>query len=246
MSAIQGPPPNSQPAQSPAENSNNTPAQKQEAEKNGNDFDKAMNQKKKGGTTKGKDNSAIQDGKARAGDKEEGLEDLFRQTHRKKDGEEELPDKNNQELHKESNGVALTDAAKSMEAQLGKTTEVQAVDNKAIIDRIEKIADKIMISNAADVKTIKVDFKDGILPGTEVLIRKDAAGKLQIEFTTTSTESFNFLNKGEQTLVDTLNRKIGGDITVDIKMQGGDSGQDTGDGRSREQYLPDDQDNKDD
>ena len=130
----------------------------------------------------------------------------------------------------------------TMGIQMNSTAEVQAVDNKAMIDKIEKIADRIMISNAADVKTVKVDFKDGVLPGTEVVIRKDAAGKINVEFTTTSSESMNFLSRGEQALTETLNRKLGGEIVVDIKMRNADDNQDTGDGRSRQQYVADDDD----
>ena len=191
-----------------------------EAENSKDDFDKALEKKEKG--------EKKEDG---------GLEDLFRQAHskKKKDTRED--------------GAFAGDAGKAMDARMGKAAEVQGVDNKAMIDKIDKIADKIMVSNAQDVKAVKVDFNNGVLPGTEVMIRKDAAGKLSIEFTTTSAESFNFLNKGEQALMDTLNRKIGGDISVDIKMQGGGADQDTGDGRSREQYAPeddkDDQDKKD-
>ena len=188
-----------------------------EAERNKDDFNNALEKNEKSEKKEGS-----------------GLEDLFRQANKKKKQSRE-------------DGSFGGDAAKALEARMGKTAETQGVDNKAMIDKIDKIANKIMVSSAQDVKAVKVDFNNSVLPGTEVMIRKDATGKLHIDFTTSSAESFNFLNKGEQALMDTLNRKIGGDISVDIKMQGGGTDQNPGDGRSREQYFgeDDEQDNKD-
>ena len=230
MSSVQAPPPSSQPsgASESGRAGGKDKAQTREAEKGSDDFDKAL--KKKGN----KNGDAKGDLK---GEKKDGIEDLFRQAHSKK-----------KEGREDSDAMAHSEATKNMEARMSKTAEVQSVDNKQMVDRIDKIVDKIMVSNAADVKAVKVEFKDGVLPGTEVMIRKDAAGKLTVEFTTTSTESFNFLNKGEQSLVDTLNKKMGNDVTVDIKMQGNEMDQNTGDGRSREQYVEDtdDKDKKDD
>ncbi len=217
MSGIQGPSAGSAQSAGPTE-SNKPASNTEEAEQGKDDFEEAMKKKK------GSEKSEKKDG---------GLEDLLRQTHsRKKDTRED--------------GAGMGgEAGKAMEARLGATAQAQAADNKEMLDKINKIADKIMVSNAQDVKAVKVDFNNSVLPGTEVMIRKDATGKLHIDFTTTSAESFNFLNKGEQALMDTLNRKIGGDIAVDIKMQGGGADQDTGDGRSREQYFDeDDQDEK--
>ncbi|CAM3692687.1 type III secretion HpaP family protein [Parendozoicomonas haliclonae] len=257
MSSVQGAPanrPSGPPEGGRPDEKSMDAAQKKEAEKSVHAFDKALNDKKMPGDRrehpqgdhplKGKQQKPedlLQKPRQQAadhkGEKKEGLEDLFRHVHSKK----------KEETKEESDTALMADAGKSLEARIGKTAEAQAVDNKAMIDKIEKIADRIMVSNAADVKQVKVDFKDGVLPGTEVMIRKDATGKLQIEFTTTSADSFNFLNKGEQALMDTLTRKMGGYVSVDIKMQSG-SDQDTGDGRSREQYQADedDKDKKDD
>ncbi|WP_281645581.1 type III secretion HpaP family protein [Parendozoicomonas sp. Alg238-R29] len=227
MSSVQGPA--STPQQSgPSENGRagqNDRTQEKEAERNSGEFDDALKKKKgdKGGRgdVRGNDN------------KKDGLEDLFKNLHSQKKDKKD-----------EGDAMAHGDAAKTMEARMGKTAEVQGVDNKQMVDKIDKIVDKIMVSNASDVKAVKVDFKNDMLPGTEMMIRKDATGKMSIEFTTTSAESFNFLNKGEQALMDTLNKKMGGDIEVNIKMQGGGADQDTGDGRSREQYFADDNDDE--
>ncbi len=226
MSSVQGP--SSQPSSAPKENRGDNPAQKKEAEKSSDDFDSAL-KKKRGRGDQSK-------GEQMKGEKKDGLEDLFRQqaNTRKKEGRED-----SESLPQQG------EATKTLEARMGKTAEVAPADNKDMIDKIDKIADKIMVSTAADVKTVKIDFKDGVLPGTEVMIRKDAAGKLQIDFTTTSADSFNFLNKGEQALMDTLNRKMDGDVTVNIKMQGSGAEGDTGDGRSREEYMAEDEDDKD-
>ncbi|MCL6271702.1 hypothetical protein M3P05_17425 [Sansalvadorimonas sp. 2012CJ34-2] len=215
--SIQGPSAGGVQSSGPTENNRPEAKNSKEAEGSKGEFDKALEKKDKG---------------AKGEKKEDGLEDLFRKAHsKKKDSRED--------------GAFGGEAGKAMDARMGKAAEVQGVENKAMIDKIDKIADKIMVSNAQDVKAVKVDFNNSVLPGTEVMIRKDATGKLNIEFTTTSADSFNFLNKGEQALMDTLNRKIGGDISVDIKMQGGGADQDTGDGRSREQYAFEDEDDKD-
>ena len=199
--------------------------------------------------------------------KKEGLEDLFGKLHsRKKETKEGVKDSvkegakdgikegakdgikegakdTRKDVMDGDEAIANSEGAKIMEARMGKTAEVQGVDNKQMAEKIDKIVDKIMVSNAADVKAVKVDFKSDVLPGTEMMIRKDATtGKMTIEFTTTSAESFNFLNKGEQALMDSLNKKMGGDVEVNIKMQGGGTDQDTGDGRSREQYQAEDDD----
>ncbi len=250
-------------------------AQQREAERSGNDFSQALNGRAtntrpngprnndqlRGDQVRGdqprldsreqgadgKEKILGADGKPKS-DQPESLEDLLRQTHSqkpKKEGKEQQEATSTSDLDSNPRTLNTGESARPMEAQTARAAEVQGVDNKAMIDKIEKIADRIMVSNAADVKAVKVDFKDGVLPGTEVVIRKDASGKIHIEFTTTSAESMNFLSRGEQALTETLTRKLGGDIAVDIKMQGGDGDQDTGDGRAREQYVPDDDDSDD-
>ncbi len=246
-------------------------AQQREAERSGNEFSQALggrataprpqgsraeqsrgDQPRLDSNTRelgadGKEKMLGADGKPNS-DQPENLEDLLRQTHsqkHKKEGKELQESSGSSDLDNNPRTLNTGESARPMETQTARAAEVQGVDNKAMIDKIEKIADRIMVSNAADVKAVKVDFKDGVLPGTEVMIRKDANGKIHIEFTTTSAESMNFLSRGEQALTETLTRKLGGDIAVDIKMQGSDGDQDTGDGRAREQYVPDDDDSDD-
>ena len=235
MSSVQGPASTPQPsgANDSGQTGKANRASEKEAERSSGEFDNALKKNDKNlKNEQGADELRGKEGR------KEGLEDLFGKLHSKK-----------KDTKEDGEAMAHGDAAKAMDARLGKTAEVQAVDNKTMVDKIDKIVDKIMVSSAGDVKAVKVDFKNDMLPGTEMMIRKDATtGKMTIEFTTTSAESFNFLNKGEQALMDTLNKKVGGDIEVNIKMQSGGTGkesgadQDTGDGRSREQYVTDDDD----
>ncbi|MTI14268.1 type III secretion HpaP family protein [Sansalvadorimonas verongulae] len=236
MSSVQGPASTPQPSGANEANQQGKAdrTSEKEAERNSGEFDMAM--KKKAPDEKGLkgDRGALAENQSKEG-KKEGLEDLFGKLHSKK-----------KDTKEDGEALAHGDAAKVMDARMGKTAEVQPVDNKQMVDKIDKIVDKIMVSSAGDVKAVKVDFKNDMLPGTEMMIRKDATtGKMTIEFTTTSAESFNFLNKGEQALMDTLNKKMGGDIEVNIKMQGGNADQDTGDGRSREQYVAEDDEDRD-
>lgn len=259
MSSVQGPASTPQPS-GPGESGQmgkNDRAQEKEAERSSGEFDMAM--KKKGPDDKalkhdrsdmrgpqGERGEARGDIRGNDDNKKEGLEDLFGKLHSQKKETKDGVKDTKKEVMDGDEAIANSEGAKTMEARMGKTAEVQGVDNKQMAEKIDKIVDKIMVSNAADVKAVKVDFKSDVLPGTEMMIRKDATtGKMTIEFTTTSAESFNFLNKGEQALMDTLNKKVGGDVEVNIKMQGGGTDQDTGDGRSREQYQAEDDDDAD-
>lgn len=122
--------------------------------------------------------------------------------------------------------------AKGAEISSAKTANVQGVSTQDAIDKIEKIVDRIQIQTAGDVKAVNIKLNNNILPGTEVMFRRED-GEIKITFTTTSTESLNFLSKGEQSLKETLNKKFGDSVTVDIQHQNNDNQ----DGRSRNQYV---------
>ncbi|MCY4472761.1 MAG: hypothetical protein OXC07_08110, partial [Kistimonas sp.] len=175
-------------------------------------------------------------------------EDLLRQAHGRKQQGSNSDTEGDKASRNDGPGAAVGDAGRGQGMDPGSTRVAEAQplsNNKAMVEQIEKIADRVMVSAAADLKMVKVDFKNSVLPGTQMMIRKDGAGKLHIELTTTSADSFNFLNKGEQVLVDTLNRKLGADVSVDIRMQQAGQDQDTGDGRSREQYQPQEDEDQD-
>ncbi|MCK5895081.1 MAG: hypothetical protein KAG53_11945 [Endozoicomonadaceae bacterium] len=127
--------------------------------------------------------------------------------------------------------------AKGPEISSAKTAEVQSVSTQETIDKIEKIVDRIQIQTAGDVKSVNIKLNNNILPGTEVMFLREN-GKIKITFTTTSAESLNFLSKGEQSLAETLNKKFGDSVTVNIQRQNNDNPDQ--DGRSRNQYVGDD------
>ena len=128
--------------------------------------------------------------------------------------------------------------AKGADISATGTTEVRGVNTQAVIDKIDKIVEHIQVQTAGDVKTVNIKLNNSILPGTEVVFRREG-GDIKIEFITTSADSFNFLSKGEHVLSDTLNRKFGDNVYVDIQLQGDSDSDLPDDGRSRNQYVED-------
>ncbi len=128
--------------------------------------------------------------------------------------------------------------AKGADVSAAKTAEVQGANTQDAIDKIEKIVERIQVQTAGDVKTVNIKLNNNILPGTEVMFRREG-GDIKVEFMTTSSDSFNFLSKGEQALSDTLNRKFGDNVSVNIQMQNDSDSDQSGDGRSRNQYAGD-------
>lgn len=131
--------------------------------------------------------------------------------------------------------------AEQLHTMKAETAVIQKTNAADAVDKINKIVDRIMVAEAGATKEVKVSFNQDFLAGTDVTIRKEA-GKISVEFNTTSTESFNFLSKGEQTLANQLQNKLGDNVSVDINMQGSEMDQQQ-DGRSRNEFLgEDDQD----
>ena len=128
--------------------------------------------------------------------------------------------------------------AKGADVSAAKTAEIQGANTQDAIDKIEKIVERIQVQTAGDVKTVNIKLNNNILPGTEVMFRREG-GEVKVEFMTTSADSFNFLSKGEQALSDTLNRKFGDNVSVNIQMQNDSDSDQSGDGRSRNQYAGD-------
>ena len=231
MSAIQGPTGSTPPPAGPdaaAGGIQQKPSDSKEARENGQMFDKALGQK--GGK------EAVVEGQQK---QSSSPEDLLRRAHsgKQEQGESDAMGKNAMANH----AMAAHAPAEGIKGAPPPTVAAsQAADSSQMVEKMNAVADKIMVSTAADVKAVKVNFNNNVLPGTEVMIRKDGAGQLSLEFTTTSTDSFNLISRGEQALVETLNRKMGSEVSIDIKMQGRDGDSDTGDGRSREQYVSED------
>ena len=149
-------------------------------------------------------------------------EDLFRSVYSNREQEHGA-----QALHAKGADISATG-----------TTEVRGVNTQAVIDKIDKIVEHIQVQTAGDVKTVNIKLNNSILPGTEVVFRREG-GDIKIEFTTTSADSFNFLSKGEHVLSDTLNRKFGDNVYVDIQLQSDSDSDQPDDGRSRNQYVED-------
>lgn len=108
---------------------------------------------------------------------------------------------------------------------------------KEVNEVINKLVDKIHVSakDAINGSEIRITMKDNILPGTEIRIQR-AGGELTITMNTTSADTQNFLAVNEASLVKSLNERFGDKVQVNINLSGGDQ---PGDGRSREQYEGD-------
>jgi len=129
--------------------------------------------------------------------------------------------------------------AEQLTAMKAETAAIQKTNAADAVDKINKIVDRIMVAEVGATKEVKVAFNQDFLAGTDVTIRKDA-GKISIEFNTTSADSFNFLSKGEQALTNQLQNKLGDNVSVDINMQGAETEQQQ-DGRSKNEFLGDEE-----
>ena len=132
-------------------------------------------------------------------------------------------------------GVTLQTTGHVTEASV-KEVAMQKADT-ALLQRAEQVAEKIMVQTAKDVKEVNIKFNDKVLPGTEVNVRRDADG-IKLEFMTTSADSLNFINKGEAVLTEALNKRFDGNISIEVNFQG--SMEQSEDGSSRNEYIPDD------
>ena len=139
--------------------------------------------------------------------------------------------------------------SKGAEAQIRADMNIretqQAASVKEVNAILQKMADQIHVSakDAVNGAEIRLTLKDNVLPGTEIRIHRHD-GVLSVTMNTTSAESGNFLAQHEASLQKTLAEKFANEkVQVNINMSGGDN-QDT-DGRSRNQYVAedDDQDN---
>ena len=225
--------PGSQPASPPTENSGN---QQKVAEGQAEDFAKKMGKKKDG-----KD-------EAKKSDKEEqSLSSLFAERSKKgqdatrlkrEQGEghqerasDELPNMNQEKGSEHSQVIREAQANKSV-------TETKGIDKisgpKEINEVINKLVDKIHVSAKDSINgaEVRITIKDNILPGTEIRIQR-MGGELTVTMNTTSTDTHNFLAVNEASLTKSLNERFGDKVQVNINLSGGDQ---PGDGRSREQY----------
>ncbi|GAA4652828.1 hypothetical protein GCM10023116_51120 [Kistimonas scapharcae] len=203
-------------------------------QKDADDFSKALVSDK----AKGAKEAKLPEGDRLPTDKKETPRDEKQQESKKTDSEspEDLFRSVYGDREQEQGAQAVH--AKGADVSAAKTAEVQGANTQDAIDKIEKIVERIQVQTAGDVKTVNIKLNNNILPGTEVMFRREG-GEIKIEFMTTSTDSFNFLSKGEQALNDTLNRKFGDNVSVNIQLQNDSDSDQSGDGRSRNQYAGD-------
>ena len=119
----------------------------------------------------------------------------------------------------------------------------QAASVKEVNTALQKMADQIHVSakDAVNGAEIRISMKDSVLPDTEIRIMRNA-GELTVTLNTKSAEANNFLASHEASLQKTLSEKFAGEkVNVNINMSGGDNPED---GRSRNQYT--NEDNNDD
>lgn len=233
---------NSQAQQAPAQN--NSSQQKQNvSDRDANDFaDKIKEQNK--------------DQKANNKTDDQSLESLMaeRRKNAKNAVEGRLKDQSKDEGRGEQQqhgkeSMADIALAKGAEAQLKTNMQIretqQAASVKEVNAILQKMADQIHVSakDAVNGAGIRLTLKDSVLPGTEIRIHRHD-GVLSVTMNTASAESGNFLAQHEASLQKTLAEKFANEkVQVNINMSGGDN-QDT-DGRSRNQYVAEDDDDQD-
>ena len=110
-----------------------------------------------------------------------------------------------------------------------------AADGGGFENVVQQICDKILVSDpSAGTREVRIFLKDSVFPGTEIRLIQDA-GKLQVQFVTDNVDTQTKLAQHQATLQTLLNEKLDGrDVVVEVVMES-QSGQDMGDGRSRQQ-----------
>jgi type III secretion system needle length determinant len=101
---------------------------------------------------------------------------------------------------------------------------------------VQQIADRILVSDPATsggAREVRILLKESALPGTEIRILQEA-GKLQVQFRTDNARVQELLLQNQSSLQTLLNERLEKhEVVVDVAMDS--RGQDTNDGRSRQQ-----------
>jgi|GEM_PF-4789049 len=187
-------------------------------------------------------------GKVTGENKEQSLESLLaeRNKHSKEaiKGRQERGsrDEENSDNKFGSEQVALNNTQNQIKAD-AQLREIQQVNSVKEIDAaLQKLADQIQVSSkdAINGAEVRITLKDGVLPGTEIRIQRQG-GELTVVMNTSSAEAGNFLAQHEASLQKMLAERFANDkVQVNINMSGSDN-QDS-DGRSRNQYVAEDND----
>ncbi|AMO57373.1 hypothetical protein GZ77_15670 [Endozoicomonas montiporae] len=230
---------NSQPQASPPPDSSGN--QQQVSEKQADDFAKKMGKKKEDPKKSDKEEISFESllaARSKKGSDAERLRGEQGASQRGKgDQHEEMlaaTEQQDQPLHTPRESQAITPTTDI------KATDIKAIDKvsgpKEINEVINKLVDKIHVSAKDSINgaEVRITMKDNILPGTEIRIQR-AGGELTVTMNTTSADTHNFLAVNESSLLKSLNERFGDKVQVNINM----SGDQPGDGRSREQYEGD-------
>lgn len=236
---------NTQPTPPPQQNDANQQSRKV-SDKQANDFADRMAKEKRGKEKK------------TDGDKEQSLESLLaernksskdaisgRQEKGSREGSHEESSENMfQNARDGSEHVLVNNAQNPIKADTQLREIQQTSSVKEIDTALQKLADQIQVSakDAVNGAEVRISLKDNVLPGTEIRIQRHG-GELTVTMNTTSAEAGNFLAQHEANLQKMLAERFSNDkVQVNINMSGGDN-QDS-DGRSRNQYVADDDNNQ--
>ena len=158
---------------------------------------------------------------------------------------EENSDNKFRDTRESSEHIVLNNAQNQIKAD-AQLREIQQVNSVKEIDAaLQKLADQIQVSakDAINGAEVRITLKDSVLPGTEIRIQRQG-GELTVVMNTSSAEAGNFLAQHEASLQKMLAERFSNDrVQVNINMSGSDN-QDS-DGRSRNQYVAEDNNDQD-
>ncbi|MDP0562798.1 MAG: type III secretion HpaP family protein [Candidatus Endonucleobacter sp. (ex Gigantidas childressi)] len=122
--------------------------------------------------------------------------------------------------------------------QVKSVKEVEAV--------LQKMADQIHVSgkDAIDGAEIRVSIKDSILPGTEVKVHRHS-GEITVTVNTSSAEAHNLLAQHQASLQKHLSDRFSNE-NVQINFHMTEEGGEQKDGRSKNEYISEDNENSND
>ncbi len=129
--------------------------------------------------------------------------------------------------------------SESISAYAAKTEAIQTIGGK--------IVERIIASNEAlnAKQEVRIFLRDDILPQTEIRITKEGTDILEVDFYTRSDTSAAFLYANQVGLRDHLLNNLNNirDVEIDIHRESADN--EPGDGRSKQEYVGDYDDDND-
>ncbi len=139
-----------------------------------------------------------------------------------------------------SPGEAILQSLTKGQVQVGKAEMPAQASSQNLDGVVQQVADQILVAEASNGREVRIFLKDSVLPGTEVRITQNA-GKMQVQFLTTSAQSQDVLLQNHASLQQSLNEKISKHdfaVTVEMDTQGQEQQQD---GRSRGLIEPEEE-----